>query len=308
MPSPQDLHIDALMTNFSIAYRNLEAVGDRLFPFVPVTKQSNKYDILDPTKDAFRVRETRRAPRSRSSTVEWSNGTGTYFCENYAVNAGVDDDERKNADDPIKPEERATQTALDVIIVAREDRIATKATTAGSFSAANKQTLAGATQWSDITSDPRGVFDTAKSAVRIAVGKIVNRSIMPFAVFQKVSLVTKVLDAIKYTNLGVATVGLLSQYLGIGEIVVAQMIKNTANEGQTAVMADIWGKFCVIAYVEDGAGLGGMTFGKTFQWNAREVRRWREDPKHTDFFEPNESTDENLVAVDAGYLVSAAIA
>ncbi|HEV8655639.1 MAG TPA: hypothetical protein VGR85_09030 [Candidatus Limnocylindria bacterium] len=308
MPSPQDLHIDALMTNFSIAYRNLAAVGDRLFPFVPVTKQSNKFDILDPTKDSFRVRDVRRAPRSRSNTVEWSNGTDTYFCESYAVNTGVDDDERANADDPISPDTRATQTALDTMIVAREDRIATKATTAASYSAANKQTLAGATQWSDATSDPRGVFDTAKSAIRIAVQRIANRSIMPFAVFQKVALVTKVLDAIKYTNLGVATVGLLQTYLGIDEIAIAQTIKNTANEGQTAVMADIWGKFCVIAYVEDGAGLGGMSFGKTFRWGEPTVYRWREDPKHTDFFEPNEKTDEKFVAIDAGYLVSAAIA
>jgi hypothetical protein len=308
MPSPQDLHIDALMTNFSISYRNLDAVGDRLFPFVEVTKESNYFSILDPLKDQFRVRDIQRAPRTRSNTIEWANGTDRYSVSEYAVNTGVDDRERGNADDPIQPEQAATQAALDAIIVAREDRIATKATTAGSYSAANKTTLAGANQWSDITSNPRGDFDTAKSAVRKAVAKIVNRAVVSFDVFTKLALVTKVLDAIKYTQMGVATVQLLQQYLGIEEIVVAQMLKNTANEGQTAVTADIWGKFAVIAYVEDTAGLWGMTFGKTFRQGQREVRRWREEPKHADFFEPCERTDEKFVAVDAGYLVSAAIA
>jgi hypothetical protein len=308
MPSPQDLHIDALMTNFSIAYRNLDAVGDELFPTVPVEKESNKFAILDPTKDQFRVRDLQRAPRSRSNTIEWSNSFDSYSVVEYAVNSGVDDRERGNADNPLNPDTAATQAALDAIIVAREDRIATKATTAASYSAANKTTLAGANQWSDVTSNPRGDFDTAKSAVRKAVGKIVNIAVVSFDVFTKLALVTKVLDAIKYTNLGVASVELVSKYVGIERIVIGQMLKNTANEGQTAVTADIWGKFAVIAYVEATAGLWGMTFGKTFRQGAREVRRWREEPKHTDFFEPCERTDEKFVAVDAGYLISAAIA
>jgi len=308
MPAPQDLHIDTLMTNFAISYRNLDAVGDVLFPDVPVEKESNKFAILDPNKDQFRVRDLRRAPRSRSNTIEWFNSTDTYAVEEYAVNSGVDDRERNNADTPLDADRAATQAAIDAITVAREDRIATKATTAGSYSAANKTTLAGANQWSDPTSNPRGDFDTAKSAVRKAVGKIVNLSVMSFDVFTKLALVTKVLDAIKYTQFGVATVELVARYLGIEQIAVAQMLKNTANEGAATVAADIWGKFAVIAYVEPTAGLWGMTFGKTFRQGAREVRRWREEPKHTDFFEVCERTDEKFVAVDAGYLISAAIA
>jgi hypothetical protein len=308
MPTPQDLHIDTLMTNFSISYRNLEAVGDRLFPIVPVEKESNKFAILDPNKDQWRVRDVQRAPRSRSNTIEWFNGTGTYVVTEYAVNTGVDDRERNNADNPLAPDQAATQAALDAIITAREDRIAAKATTAASYSAANKVTLAGAQQWSDVTSNPRGDFDTGKSAVRKAVGKIINRAVVSFDVFTKLALVTKVLNAIQYTTLGVATTALLQQYLGIQELVVAQMIKNTANENAAVATADIWGKFAVLAYVEDGAGLWGMSFGKTFRQGQREVRRWREEPKHSDFFEPCERTDENFVAVDAGYLISAAIA
>ena len=308
MPSPQDLHVDTLMTNFSISYRNLDAVGDRLFPFVPVIKESNKFAILDPNKDQWRVRDVQRAPRSRSNTIEWFNSTDSYGVTEYAVNTGVDDRERANADDPLAPDRAATQAALDALTVAREDRIATKATTAASFSAANKTTLAGANQWSDVTSNPRGDFDTAKSAVRKAVGKIVNRATVSFDVFTKLALVTKVLTSIQYVTMGVATIQLLQTYLGIEEIVIGMMLKNTANEGAATVTADIWGKFAVIAYVDDGAGIEGMTFGKTFIQGGREVRRWREEPKHADFFEPCERTDEKFVAVDAGYLVSGAIA
>ena len=160
----------------------------------------------------------------------------------------------------------------------------------------------------DPTSNPRGDVDTAKDAVRKDVGKIINVAVMSFAVFTKVSLVTKVLDAIKYTQLGVATVDLISRYLGVEQIRIGMAVKNTANLGQAAVMADIWGKFAVLAYVEATAGLWGMTFGKTFQKGDYAVRTYTDLAKKTDFFEPDAMWDENLVAVDAGYLVSAAIA
>lgn len=308
MPTPSDLHIDQLMTGFAIAYRNLEFVGDELFPPALVGKKSDKFAILDPKKDQQRVVDTRRAPRTRAKSVDWANSTATYNCEEYAVNAPVDDSERKNADNPFDPDRAATQAALDAILLDRENRIATTATTAASFSATHKTTLAGVNQWSDITSNPKGDTQTAQNAIRQDVGKLANLALFPFAVMQKVSLVTKVLDAIKYTQLGVATVDLVARYLELPRIVVAAAVKNTANEGQTATMADVWGKFAVIAYVDASAGLWGMTFGKTFVWNQLAVRRWRDEGAMTDFFEPMAASDEKLVAVDAGYLISAAIA
>lgn len=308
MPTPGDLHIDALMTNFAIAYRNLDFVGDALFPVVPVTKKSDKYAILDPNKDQQRVVNTQRAPRTRAKSVDWANSTATYTCIDYAVNAPVDDSERANADNPFDPDSAATAAALDAILLDRENRIATTATTAASFSASHKTTLAGANQWSDATSNPKGDVQTATNAIRQDVGKLPNMALFPFAVAQKVSLVTKVLDAIKYSQLGVATIDLVARYLELPRIVVASAVKNTANEGQTATMTDVWGKFAVIAYVEPSAGLWGMTFGKTFQWTEFSVRRWRDEGARTDFFEPTASWDEKLVAADAGYLISAAIA
>lgn len=308
MPTPGDLHIDALMTGFAIAYRNNEFVGDALFPLSPVGKKSDKFAILDPDKQQQRILNTERQPRTRAKSVDWANSTDTYTCTEYAVNAPVDDSERANADQPFDPDRAATAAALDAILLDREDRIATKATTAANYSAGNTVTLAGANQWSDITSNPRGDFDTARDKLRQVVAKLPNLAVIPFAVFSKLALVTKVLSAIQYTSMGVATVDLVQQYLSIPRIVLAMAVKNTAKEGQAAVIADVWGKDVVIAYVDPSAGLWGMTFGKTFQWQALQVRTWRDDGARTDFYEPMAAYDEKLVAKDAGYLVKAAIA
>lgn len=310
MPTPADLHIDALMTDFAIAYRNNEFVGTTLFPEVPVAKKSDKFAILDPDKQQQRIINTERQPRTRASSVDWANSTDSYDCVEYAVNSPVDDSERKNADKPFDPDRAATAAAMDALLLDREDRIATKATTAGNYAASNTVTLAGANQWSDATSNPKGDVDTARNELRKDVAKLPNRMVTPFDVLNKLAVVTKVLDAVKYTNLGVASVSLIEQYLQLpaGAIVVAMAVKNTAKEGQAASISDVWGKDVVLAYVDPSAGLWGMTFGKSFTWESVKVRTWRDDGARTDFYEPIASWDEKIVAKDAGYLIKAAIA
>lgn len=308
MPQPSDLHVDGLMTQFAIAYRNNAFIGTQLSPIVSVNKESDKFAILDPNKDQQRVTPTLRGVRSEATLVEWANSTGTYQCKEYSAKSGVDWRERDNADNPWDPDRAATQAALDAVLTDQEDRIATVATTAASYSASHKATLAGVNQWSDVTSNPRGDFDTATVAIANDVGKVPNTAAMALAVFQKLALVTKVLNAIQYSQVGIATVDLVARYLGIERILVAMAVKNTAKLGQAPSMSAIWGKFCVIAYVDPTAGLWGMTHMKTFQKGAFEVRTYTDQAKKTDFFEPTGMWDEKLVVADAGYLVSAAIA
>ena len=59
MPSPtaRQSHIDAALTNVSIAYANAEYIFDQIFPIVPVAKQSNKFFVF-PKASWFR-NETR---------------------------------------------------------------------------------------------------------------------------------------------------------------------------------------------------------------------------------------------------------
>ncbi|NBO09074.1 MAG: hypothetical protein EBV30_06965, partial [Actinobacteria bacterium] len=62
-PTSGDVHVDAILTNISVAYIQEQAayVASRIFPTVPVEKQSDKYFIY--TKgDWFRDEAQLRAP------------------------------------------------------------------------------------------------------------------------------------------------------------------------------------------------------------------------------------------------------
>jgi hypothetical protein len=44
-PTLKDLHVNSVLTNISIAYRNDAYIADRVFPMVNVGKQSDIYAV-----------------------------------------------------------------------------------------------------------------------------------------------------------------------------------------------------------------------------------------------------------------------
>src|SRR5437660_1244065 len=108
MPSAEgrDFHVDQLATNLLLGYRPKGFIADRLFPVVPVQKQTGLYGKVD--KDAwFRVDDTLRAPRTLEKRASYTVGSGNYACVNYAFGTLVDWETMANADVPYRPSEQA---------------------------------------------------------------------------------------------------------------------------------------------------------------------------------------------------------
>ena len=98
MPELANVHTDAILSNISQKYSNAAYVGLQLLPVVPVKKESDKYYKYNSKADRFRIPQTLRAPKTESKTVDWKVTTGTYQCEEHALNDLIDDRERDNAD------------------------------------------------------------------------------------------------------------------------------------------------------------------------------------------------------------------
>ena len=90
-------------------------------------------------------------------------------------------------------------------------------------------------------------------------------------------------------------------------------IRNTAAEGQTATMVNIWGSNALLCYVDPGEpSLQTVTFGLGFRWESPDlpapmVARVYNDPdpgKKVELTEVGYYQDEKIVARDLAYLVS----
>jgi len=124
MPQPTraDVHVNRPLTNVMVAYmQDLKAfIADKVFPIVPVMKQSDRY--FKYTKgDWFRDEAKKRAPGTESAGGGFTiDNTPTYFADKYAFHKDVDDDTRQNADQPLNLDRDATNFVTRRLLLRRE--------------------------------------------------------------------------------------------------------------------------------------------------------------------------------------------
>lgn len=306
-PTQTDVHVDALQTNISIAYRNTAYMADQVFPGVPVQKKSDLYFTY--SKDYwFRDEAKVRAPGTNAERGGYGVSTDSYACEEYAFAKEVPDEVRENQDKPMNVNREATEFATNKILLSKEILVASRINTSGNWT--NSTTLSGSSQWSDPNSNPYDDVDTARETVLLACAQEPNTMIMGYEVFNKLKNHDELIERVKHTQEVKAglTVQQLAQALEVGKILVGKSIYTATLEPQTATYAFIWGKYCWIGYVNPSPGLLVPSAGYTFTWKNRSVRSWREDSPKQDVYEASENFDAKAVAADCGYLISAPIA
>jgi len=297
--TPRDAHLDTALTSVSIAYRNPTYIADQVFPTVGVNKQSDYYFVFD-KGSWFRIPSmSRRAPGQRAARVDYTLSTGSYACVEYAVAKGVPDELRENADDPLSPEAEATEFAADNLLRLHEKRVADIAFGDSSWSSSAN----ASTKWDVDTSDPIGDVNTAREAIQGLIGREPNTMILGYNVWADLKDHPDMLDRIKYTQRGILTSELAASLFQVDKLLIGNALYDSASEGATAVMTQIWGKSMVMLYVPPTPALMTPAAGYTFQWKPMSTARFREDQERQDIFEVRHSVNSRVVSADAGYIL-----
>lgn len=305
-PFPIQPHLTAI----AIAYRNSRLIADDVLPRVPVGKQEFKYSKYE-LADAFTQVDDAVGRKSQPNQVAWSATEVTDSTKDHALDDPVPQVDIDNAAPGQDPLGRSTEFTTNLILLNREVRTANLVFDAANYAAANKVTLAGASQWSDYAgSDPIpaivGALDTM----------IMRGNIMTIgrAVASKLFSHPKVCKAIygNNTDAGIVNRRQLADLLELDEIFVGEGWVNTAKKGQAVNMQRVWGKSCSLMYRDRLADAErGTTFGFTAQFGGR-VAGAIADPdigmRGGQRVRAGESVKEVITASDLGYLFSAAVA
>ncbi len=316
-PTSSDVHVDAILTNISVAYIQNQAnfIANQVFPSIPVEKQSDKYFTY--TKgDWFRDEAQLRAPATESAGSGYTLSTSTYSANVYAFHKDVDDQVRANADSPINPDRDATTFVTQRMLLRQElDWNSTYFTT--SVWDTDKTGGTDFTQWSNYTSsDPITDIEAGKSTILTNTGFMPNTLVLGYDTYRQLRHHPDIVDRIKYTSSEVPGEQTLARLMGVDRILVAQAIQNSAAEGATASYAMVHGKHAGLFYVAPTPGLLTPSAGYQFTWRGVSdgmganvgISRFRLPELRADRIEAQMAWDYKVVSTDLGYFFSGAVA
>ena len=274
-PSLSAVHVNRPLTNISQAYMQdtSDYIADKVFPVVPVQKQSDRYFVY--TKgDWFRDTAQLRAPGTESAGGGYGiDNTPSYYAPVYSIHKDVDPQIRANSDIPLNADRDATLWVTNQMLLKREKLVVATVMAASTWT--------GSTTGGDITPSP--AWNAANStpleditaqiwAIKQVTGKFPNRFILGARAWQVLSNHDELVQRIKYTQRGVVTTELLASLIappGVNDfqVLVAAAIQNTAAQGATDSYSFIAStKDALLLYAEPNPGIMVPSAGYIFTW------------------------------------------
>jgi Phage major capsid protein E len=326
-PTPGDVHVNTPLTNISIAM--LQSASDfvaaRVFPNIPVSKQSDRYYVYN-RGDFNRDEMEQRAPGTESAGGGYTvDNTPTYYANRYSFHRDIPDEVRANADAVLNPDREATAFVTHKALIKREKLFAANHFVTGKWGTditgvASGPTGAQVLQWNDANSNPIEDVRTGKRTVRESTGIEPNKLVLGRPVYDRLLDHPDIIDRIKYGQTAgspaKASLALLASLFEVEEILVMNAIENTAKEGQTAAHSFIGGKKALLVHSASAPGLMTPSAGYTFSWTGlmgaggegNRIRQFRMEALGVDRVEIDMCFDQKLVAPELGYFWNSVVA
>lgn len=326
-PTPSDVHVNAPLTNISIAFlQNAnDFVASKVFPNIAVSKQSDRYYVYN-RGDFNRDEMQLRAPGTESAGSGYSlDNTPTYYAPRHSIHKDIPDEVRANADAVLNPDREATIFVTHKALIKREKLFAANHFTTGKWATdvAGVSSAPGAgqaLQWSDANADPIIDVRKAKRTIRESTGFEPNKLVLGRPVLDALLDHPDIIDRIKYGQTAgapaQANTQTLAALLGVEEILVMNAIENTSAEGQAASHSFIGGKKALLVHSASAPGLMTPSAGYTFSWTGllgagaegNRIRTFRLENLGVDRVEIDMCFDQKLVASELGYFWNSIVA
>lgn len=268
LPTTRDVHIDAALTDLSIAYRQeAPAYAARIFPTVTVNKQSDKYFVWD-KGDMWRRSVQKRAAGTKFARAGMRLSTDTYFSEQYALEHQIPDEVRRNADAAIDPERTGVQFLVDQHNLERDYLWANTYMSSGAGWTSGTVTA----KWDTTNGVPVTDVQYWMSLIKQQIGaSSQHRYIGVCGTIVKARLMgnSQIRNSTIYVTQGTsqAIEQSLAAVLGLDDLVVFDRVQNTAAEGKTAVYAPLVDDDFLLLAVPRSPGLDVPSAGYSFEWN-----------------------------------------
>ena len=322
-PSINSVHVDAILTNISVAYLQKQDnfIADKVFPVVAVDKKSDKYFTYT-KNDWFRDEAQRRADGTESAGSGYNLSTGTYSADVWAFHKDVGDQTVANADAPLNPLREATEFVTHRLLLRKELQFVSDFFTPGVWATdvtgvASSPSAGEVVQWSAYaSSDPINDIEAAKSVILSRTGMEANTLVLGYEVFRQLKNHPDLVDRIKYTSSQTITEDMLARMFDLDRVVVAKAVKATNNEGASEAYGFAYGKAALLCHVASAPGLLTPSAGYTFSWTGVSggigstigVSSFRMESLKAERVEAEMAFDNKVIGADLGYFWTTIVA
>lgn len=316
-PTLSDVHVNRPLTDISVGWvqDQSEFVADKVFPLVPVQKQSDSYYTYT-RADFYRSQARRRAPGTESAGGGFTLGTDQYACHKYAIHKDIPDDIRQNADSALRIDQDSTEWVTQQLLLIREVTFLTQYFTSGAWT---NQGTPG-TLWSAGGSTPIQDIRAQILARKAATGYMPNTILCGPRVY---NVLIDHPDVIARINSGqtpggpaLANADLLARIFGVDRFLIAWGVQNSAVEGAAESTDFIAGKHLLVCHSAPRPGLMIPSAGYIFTWTGllgagafgNRIKKFRQEQLESDRVEGDLAFDTKKVADELGYLFVNAVA
>lgn len=325
MPQPNvnALHINAPLTNVSVAYRlNREGlIADKVFPEIPVEHKTDVFWTI-PKGAWFRDEARPRPDATESVGSGYDVSEDTYNCVVEAIHKDVGDQARANADSVWNLDRDASEFVTDRLLLRKEVRFLTSVFKTGVW--ASDKTGVPATpganefvQWSDYD-DSNPVKDVKgwKREILSTTGYKPNTLVLGYDVMDALSEHPLFIDRVKFTSAESINLDILARYFEVDKIVVSEAVINGGKEGLPDQFGFALGKVAWLGYVAPAPSLLAPSAGYSFAWRGVSgglaqtvgISKFRMEALKADRVEGEIAVAPKVVGADLGIYIQNAVA
>lgn len=310
MPRPSDVHNNKTLENISIAYLQeaTNFVAPKVFPVVPVMKDSDTYYIFD-GGDFLRDNMTDRAPSSPAAGTDYDMSTATYACKRYALKMPVDWNTKANQDGELVTDATVTKFLTQKAMIRFDKIFADNYFTSSKWTGSSTGSdLTASVKWNVSGSTPLADVETQRLSIRNKIGQEPNVMVVTPSVHAALKNNADILARLGANERGVPTEAIMAQLFEVEKYIVAKSVYNTAIKGASDSLSTIFGTDGVLlCYANQQPNIlmpsaGYIFASKQFASNdwGLIVRSWEDINITSDIIEVEFKLDAKLVQANAG--------
>lgn len=315
-PTPQDVHVDAALTDFSVAYFQEQSnfVWRQAFPTKPVQHMTDKFFVFN-KNDANRDDAVKmRAPGEAAPRSGFRLSTDSYSANAWWTEVPLSDLVVRNADPAVRLDEAATRLVTQRMLIRGERLFASNFFTTGVW-ATDVTGGTDFTVWSDYSSDPQKDIDTGREAILRTTGREATRMIVGYKVHNALKRHPIIKDMYKYTSAESITAEMIAKAFEIDQYIVSKASYATNEEGATGAYSFINGNNALLVVSDDAPSIMEPCAGAIFAWTELTavnsagiaIDQYYDQKTKEDVVRGQFAFDMKVTGSDLGYFFSGAI-